>query len=513
MYAIINNKTIGIKSFSMNERQNEIGTFDIEVPAIDIVGLGNLHLKDISVFKNGTLIVSGIIRTPNYYPMFSSSLSSPSFIRLKCDNNLGRLACDVSQLNHYQNIPISVIVADLLSSAVLSTWSLNDITTLTDSEITIDLRSKETLFSQVAEVLIKADEPTFMRYGGLSGSTHLLDIGSFGEHLDNMRSFYFVSPPQYNEPTEQPLKKIFPVSGESSDVPVNIADALNINPSLGLPTANFQIIVSDGSVRNNLFDGCYTRRSYNTIKTKNDVEPTQSEKNQTALALYRATRKDMQQSRPYYTVNCTCALNQVPSLNDKFLFDGSVYESSYNFLDEETIIRKTFDVTSWMRILGYSANYTDTTFIENTLQEEDEEVFVFNLELSTRDVVEIYNDTELINEKLEKTDVYDLSTSVVTFYGISNVTVNHSGVASNCSLDVFGVPTNGRQFTFAAPSAPAGATDATVVVKTISDPTVEYEYIQFGDIGVNAILCVSGTNGTNWNVGSNVTITLSWLFT
>jgi hypothetical protein len=513
--AIINGKSVGISSFSMDLRQRQVGTFDLVVPTRDILDIGNtdLYQLDISVVSNEFEIISGLIKTSLAIPDFQNENSHPLLTKLKCDDNFGRLVCVESQLFHFQDTLGSVAIATLLASSGTN-WVLNDTSTLSDIQITLDLRSKENIYSQIQEIVQNMRTPTFLRYGGFDGTNHLLDIGSFDRKINSQYAILgnnIISAPQFSAQTTEPLKRLFPVSGESIDLPVSLSDALNIDPTLSSPTQDFQI-VGESIVNNTRTTGCSLRRSYSVIKTENDTTPTQTDLNQAALALYRKGVRDIEESEPYYSLTVQVSVDSEPLMHEKFYFEGSVYESIKDDLTGQIDFIKTFELETWLKLVGVKATFNERYETKSEIGVEIPKL-LYELELTSKQEADVFDEFEIINKKLETNTKFDdnvgAGATTIGVLGTATVTVNNFNSASDCVLSS---GTLGKTFIFTAPTAPTGSTNAIVTITSIN-ATLEVNLVQLGNVGTDHILCVSGSGASNWTIVDNETISVTWLFT
>lgn len=499
----------------MNFTQNEIGTFDISVPTRDIVGM-DLYLEDVSVYQDDTLIIDGLIKSPFVYPELPDSISNPLFTSLKCDENLGRLANESSADLHFQDTFISVAVATLLTNTQFSSWIINDATTLNDITVTVDLRNKESLWAQIIAVCEASRTATFVRYGGYSGGNYLLDIGYFRIRRNVPKAVWssnILTPPRFSEANTEPIKILYPISGASPDLPVNLDAALAIDPTLNDPSQDYQILTGTGSIRNNTISkGIAVRKSYEQVKTKNDSSPSQAELNETALTLYNVASEEMEASQSSISLSVKITSEVTPQLNDAIWLESRIYETVYDLYTEEYTNIQSFDISGYFRIVGLSADFRERFEVYNPYIEAFVGNAVYELELVQGDKRITKSATEILLEKSEKTDTFDNLQATVGggVLGVQNVTVQQDTVAANCNYS--GV-LDGREFDFAIPAAPVGATDIIVTVKDVTPNNYIFKVTSYGSIGGTYTLCVQNSNTNDWDLSDSASITITVFYT
>lgn len=512
LIALINGKGIPIRTFQMNFTQADIPTFDVTLPTRAIAGQ-DLYLEDIEIYRDDELIIDGLIRSPFAYPELPTSAANPLFTSLKCDNNLGRLVAEAGLLVHFQDTLVSVAIATLLAGTQLYSWILNDTSTLNDAEITLDLRGKETIWSQLQEVCNQSRYATFVRYGGYNGADYLLDVGYFRDRKNTPKAVWgdnILTPPRFQESSTEPIKYLYPVSGSSSDTPVNLDFALNIDATLDDASQDYQILVGTGSIRNNtITKGIAVRRSFATIKTENTDAPTQAELDQTAIALYRSASEEMEASQESVSISVQITADTVPQIHDAIWLESKIFEQDYDLYTEQINYIESFDISGYYRITGISADLRERYEIWNPYTEQFIGNAVYELELVKGDKRIVKSETDILLEKTENTNLYDAVSGGVVL-GISNVTVQQDTVAANCD---YSGPNTGREFAFTIPSAPLGATDVTIIIKDITPSNYAVKTTQYGSIGGTHELCVIDENTGNWNVGDDCSITISCIFT
>lgn len=515
LVAQINGKAIPLRDFQMNYTQDGVPTFDITVPTRDIVGQ-DLYLEDVEVYRDGDLIIDGLIASPVVYPALLPSVSNPLFTSLKCDSNLGRLVREAGVLVHFQNTLVSVALTTLLATTQDSTWLLNDTSTLNDIEITLDLRGMESLWAQIQEVCKASRNVTFVRYGGESGGNYLLDAGFFRERVNTPKAVWgdnILEPPRFQEANTEPIRIIYPISGSSSDMPVDLDFALNIDPTLSDPSQDYQILVGTGGIRNNtITKGIIVRREFSAIKTENDDAPTQAELDETALALYRVAADELQNSQESYSLSVKITCEDAPRIHDAIWLESQIFEEIYDLYTEQYEIVQSFNLSGYFRIVGITADLRERYEVYNPYTEQYVGNAVYELELVAGDKKVTQTETEFLLERTQRTDTYDNIQGIASggILGVASVTVQHDTVPADCN---YSGANTGKEFDFTIPSAPLGATSVTVTIQSITPTNYQVKVTNFGTIGGTHTLCVQNTNTSTWNLADDCEITISVIFT
>ena len=512
LYANLLGREINLLSFNYTARQREIATFELVVVAADVIDL-DPYLEDIKIFRDGLLLAEGIVRTPFPVALFGSGAVTPITIRLKCDEYIGLLQGEESADFHFQNQLLSISVGQLLGATAGSVWALGDTSTLNDIEITLDVRGPESLWTQIQDTAKTSQNITFLRYGGFSGGAHRLDIGYFrrSQNLVAQMGENILEPPILNEPSREPLKIIRPISGSTSDTPVNIDLALEIDGSLSSPTQDYQILPNTGLVINNrIAKGIRITKTYSAIKTENSEAPSPQEEREAALALYRRCVAEFIASEPYIAFKLVVALDRKPLIHDTIYVKSPVYErvlDDYTGQYEDIL---TYNIDGYFRIVGIQVDYVERKAVVDAITGDIINVEVYTLDVTSGDLEDETEIAEIIFNRLDTRTRFDTISSKVDSAPF-RVNVQNSistGLASNCSVG--GVA--GRTTTFATPTPPTGSTSATFGVTGVLPSTANYTITQAGGIATSAIVCVTGANNTNWTTLSSATIAGVWTF-
>jgi hypothetical protein len=410
--ATINNIDYEIIDGSINWELNAVSDFNITIIANEI-DYRNVLYETVDIYYAGELLISGFV---DKRPTIQIGDSKILTVNLQCVDNMGLLTCRRSYRNsHFQNTSFLAAITTLILS--YPDWTL-DTSTLTVQQsgemITIDLREKETLFSQITE-LVALIPGVHMRYGGFNGTDHVLEIGVFNTvntYAD--RNFNLLN---INlEPQEKRYYKVVEsYSGITENKKIRLNRAFTDARYLASPyLAQYPISqdVSDGAwiVTNTLAPSgvtCSIRKSFKSIKTKNDAVPTAAQKNDVSYALYLKSVRFLKESEPadLYTLRMTDV--NIPRVGDRVHIHANIEEPVFNSLfGSVTGYVTTFTVNEDFRMTRLSLNLKD---INETLQDQlpVEREFVFDITASSNDELGFYDAELELFEKLEEASEYN----------------------------------------------------------------------------------------------------------
>jgi hypothetical protein len=512
LYAVLNNQEIPVSAFDMRLVEKRIPEFNVTIPAPYLGTTPNdIIFADIGVYRDGNPFISGIVSA---YPQPAVYQGQQGFYKLACDGEVGRLYLELAADVQFQDVPISVVISTLLATAQDSNWLLDDITTLQNDNITIDVRDRESLWAQIEQVFKRASVPTFWRYGGMSGGNHLLNIGSFGEQSPTYRAIQgenIIGRPDYKQATRTPILQLRPISGRVGLKPVALSEALGINPGLA-SDPDYPLDAASESVLNaGLSRGRRLRKRFTDIKTENADNPTTEERQEAALSLYRSARREMVASEPYETLSLDVALPFQPELHNMMYVDTQVRELVYDDYTESAEWVDTLTRQGWYRITGIKYKHKAPYAISDSITETQFMVDTYEVDLTSGSDTDEYDESALVMDKLETNDLQDNTGVIVGVLDSVAVTVTETGQAPDCD---YSGPSTGKIFTFGMPSIPSGATQVSASVISTS-ANVGWAIDQVARISPlqDYQLCVSGPGGVPWTIAHNVTITVLYSFT
>lgn len=516
--AVVLNRSLPVRSLSFTNKLNSIPTFDLIVPTDELGTTDTLapFMEDIAVYRDGVLLTSGIVKMPSQPVLYEGQ---QGFSRLQCDGDLGRLYFEAAADVHFQNVAVSAAISILLSTAQLWSWGIQLHPSFQDVELTIDPRNRESLWAQISDVLKNCQYPICARYGGLTGGgLHQLQLGLYDDpdtRLFAVQNVNLLDVPKFKQVSRIPIKKIIPISGASSQEPVDLADALNIDPGLATdpdyPLDGTNRLVSNNTVTK----GRIVRKTFQIHKTKNDSAATQTARNQTALSVYRRARREMEQSNPYVALSVRCTLPFQPQPGDLCYTRYMGAAASWDAYTEARRVVPYVNLDDWLRVTSVQADYESPLVEYDETTEQASLTYVYTLELSEADEADQYSDLETLADRLERFDTYDDAGAVIGLKGVvvpAPITEDNTGGGAPANCNFNGANT-GRAFIFNVPTIPPGATGVTASVVSIVPSTYQFKVVQAPALPSTAfILCVSGNNGANWGVGSNATVTVRFDF-
>lgn len=467
-----------------------------------------LFLEPVTISRNGVLLETGFISSVPVPTLFDGFRST---IKLLGYNPLGYLWAECSANIHFQNILVSNALTSLLAFATNTNWALGDTSTLADIEITIDTRSEKTLWGQIQKVVQESGNPTYVRYGGEIAGVHQLDIGVFdyqNPHLWAIHGRNIKSSPKFNLTVKEPLKEIIPVSGSSSETPVDVSIALNLDPSLATDP-NYPLVGT--SVINNTIatnKGTCRRISYAIHKSANNVEPTELEQEQVAVSMVRKAQRDLAQSNPRIELDIDIFLPTQPIIHDKCWVDVDEIEGFYDEYTGFYEQTSSFVFQEWAKLVGWKSDYKERYEDYDTFTGMIEEIELYSLSLSSGQDVQIDDPYEVIYNESKNYAINDNALSGVGLISFTDTAVTEVGVVSNCVTSAL---INGRLFNFPIPSLSSSTT--AIQTKLISITSgYSFEITQQASFPSNdLILCVFRQDLANWTVADDCTIIIRFL--
>lgn len=491
-------------SASYDITQNEIGKIDFTILYADTDG-ADIGYRDIELVYGSYVFTGILIETTDPEPKDGKVL-------LPCHayTDLGRLLCEKANSDgHYQNVLVSVIVQNLLSTT--TNWLLTDTSTMIDPNdlTTIDLRSsKENLFSQVAEV-IKSVPSLTIRYLGYNGGTgnHEVGIGNFGArrwYCIQNENLVDIKPSTVQR---KPLWKIEAISDKSGNERVTLQSLVSppYAPYTSHPDAVDYPVVLDGAKYvvkdNSMTRGCSIVKNYSIHKTKNDSEPTTPEVTETAFAVWRQAIRDLQKNRPHHSFNVTGVFDEVPLVSDMMYVHAVVEEKIYDPVARTEIILRTFNVDDWYRIVGVKCNFEDNA--NGRLK--------FEVSVSDEDYAETSDPDVEMYDMLVRHDTADKN-SVGTgngIKGVTEVTVTHDPATDPADGACTGTA---KKYSFPFGALPAGTTGVFAFVTVVSPVAAIVQRVTEPVVPSTPLeLCVQIPGG-GWSGATPVSVKINYVF-
>lgn len=409
LFARINDADYPIISGSINWELDAVCDFSFSIVA-NLTDYTTLLYQPASIRYKNKELISGFI---DKRPVIRINNSEVITVELSCVNNLGILANRRSYRNsHFQNNTLNAILNTLIGS--ISGWALDTTTLTTGTErITIDLRSKETLLAQFAEVISSSPSVHF-RYGGIVGGNHILEVGDFNELTSHAYKGFNLLDITLQPQENRFYQVIEAYSGRTDTGGTNriirLNRALTDARYLASPyLAQFPITLdaTDGAyiITNSLAPSGVTssiRKSFSYIKTKNDVAPTAAELDDVSYMLYLKGVRYLKESIPANLYELRMTDKEIPIVGNRVFINARIQEpilnEQLNYIDEYVTM---FNVLDDYRITRVSLNLEEiiASYFDNGFVIDE---YIFSLTASENDELGFYDQELELYEKLEE---------------------------------------------------------------------------------------------------------------
>lgn len=507
MFARIGGQDVDVVAASYNEALDAAPDFNITIEAKAIANWRNLYLENVALFYRGEKMASGLIIDT---PQLQLTDGKNQTIALGCAGELGRLTCyRAKSTAHYQNQLVTAILGDLMNMTS-GAFALTNTSTMPDTSIktTLDLRSKESLFAQIIDV-IKATPGVHIRY--VSGSFHEIHIGEFGVETSRLVQGDNLTSLKLQRSQNRAIQVVEAYGDRSGNRQISLADAL-ANPDTlahslySTYPISFDALTGTYIVTNTtVAKGCQVTKQFSEVKTRNDKPPTLAERREAGYALWLKVVRFLQQNAAYESYTADALLPTAPKVGDRAWVQAQVLEQIYNPVTREEKWASTFSVAQAYRIMKVTRHF-DFQNLDDRLHDR------YTLELSSSDDAELIDDDLELYERLERRDQSDDPSSAITFNVPATVSLTYGApTPSDCDYPGGG-PSDGKLYTINSPAPPLGATSVSAsyvlnplsaLANVISLPAAP---------GDPLILCVSGT-GQVWPPPVPVTVTAQFVFT
>ena len=509
LLAQLKDRALEVLDFSGSVKQNEVGTFDVTVLAQD-VDRDDLLLEPITMFYNGKRLISGIMSEA---PDLQLTTEGKLTIKLRCLDELGRLTnYRAVTTAHFQDQLVTVMISQLLANT--SDWALTDVSTMKDVNVktTIDLRSKDTLFSQIAEI-IKAVPQLMFRYGGynLALGKHELHIGYFGQ----LQAQVYQGLNLLNLVEEGRAAKVYNVLESFADKSDNQRVTLEqvflagYAPYLTSPDfVQFPIQLDNGRyVVKNLGEpkGAQISKSFNVFKTSGNATPTPSQLVEVSFALWQASVRFLRKQAKSRRIKATITYETLLDMGNSTWIRAQVQELVPTPTYEFKLVN-TYFIDQPLRCVGMS--YGLNLFTDKSIEFEDE-VIQLVLDLTTGDELATEDDAVELAEKFTNSNAQNKITPPGTpVLGSEEVIVTHT---ISDQPDVICAPDTAKEYVFPLPTPPVGATLVTMVLSQVSPPSADVTITQVPLLpATDGKACVM--LGGTWPGAVDVTVTMLFIF-
>ena len=522
IFARIDKIDYEIESGSIDYSLDSANTFSINILASEFTNWRNINGIDVEIFSNDTSLISGFV---DKQPQLSIKEGTPLIVNIKCLDELGRLTLERAKSTaHYQDQQVVGIINDLLTS-VAANWTVS-IVNMVDPliETTVDLRNKETLFSQISET-IRSVPDLHMRYGGIDGVTgeYVIEIGNFGDVTERAIQHLNLFDLNLQFNTNQVLLTVESFGDLTSTTRINLNDALSdvrttAHPDYAqFPISQDPITLVWICTNTAISYGSNIRKSLNVVKTKNDIAPTAAEIAEAGYALWLKTVRIMKSSIETETYSGTFLSPNIPKIGDKMRVKSTVKEPVYDAFSGKIVEDiETFSVDDDFRIIDLKHKLGEKYILQDVLSFNFEQNYnAFDFSVTSNDEAEL-NDPELeLYERLERFDAFDnVSGSIEVFpVQVTSLTYSSANPADCNAAGGVPPPSDGKDYTIASPVYPGWATNVTTwytidrgaQVKTVTPPAV---------LGNSWTACIQDSGGV-WPpaVGAPITVKVYWLFT
>jgi hypothetical protein len=510
--AVIDNQEYSINKLSIKWKLNSSEEFDVDIYTQITNDVFSFRGKDVQIYKNRELIISGFI---DKKPLATIAENSLSTVSIKCLGELGRLVCYKSKFSsHYQDSPILTILTDLLS-VTNGEWVLEVVNFLEPSiSTTLDLRTKETLFSQITET-VKSAPNINLRYGGFNGTNHVLQVGDFGDrtyYIDENRNLLELSIEAHNE---KEFRSVAAYGDVSAGGKITLSDAL-INP-LTLESEHYgkYIIEQD-------FDGeyiltntetdafCNLRKSFNVIKTKNDEVPTLEQISEAGYALFLKAVRFLESNEEIEKYSVSFLNELIPKLGQKLFINSIVSEPVYNDYGNKVDSVEIFRISKSLKITSLNLNFESQHYPEGL---QTDNLYNLSATINSGQGYEEIDNELILYEKLEKYDEFDDANGVPTIFSpvLVSSTTHGSSSSADCTINT---PNDAKTFVVVTPTPPTGATDVSVVYAVSPSTSIIGSVTPPASVGSNLTACIKPAVG-NFPPPPDqpITLTVYWLFT
>jgi len=510
--AIIDNLEYKINKISVDWKLNAAEQIDVDIFTQITNEFFNFRGKDIQIYKNRELIISGYI---DKKPIASITENTLSTISLKCLGELGRLTCYKSKFaSHYQDSPVLTILTDLLT-VTGGAWTLQ-VSNFLDSSIatTLDLRTKETLFSQIVET-VKSIPNVNLRYGGYNGSSHVLEVGDFGDNIyyvEENRNLIELSIEAHNE---KEFKSVAAYGNSSAGSKITLQDAL-LNPLTQQSSYYGKYIIEqdfDGEyiLTNTETDAfCVLRNSFDVIKTKNDEIPTLEQITEAGYALFLKAVRYLESNEEIEKYGIEFYNEVIPKIGQNLFVNSLVREPVFNDYGNKVDYVEIFRISKSLKITNLKLIFDSSYYPEG---QQTDNLYTMSATISNGQGYEQIDSELILYEKLEKYDEFDDANGTPNIFApvVSTSKTHTSADTADCTIDTLN---DAKLFTVLNPTPPVGATNVSVVYTINPSNSVVGTVTPPASVASNFTICLK-PRYSNFPPKPELpmTVTVYWLFT
>lgn len=422
--------------------------------------------------------------------------------------------------SHYQDVPVQLIVSDLLTYAG---WELGDATSMVDPTIrtTIDLRSEEHLLPQIQKAC-ESVPGLFWRYGGINTNGNpTLDIGYFDDqqniHIAQESTgcqprfrdgFGAIKQINFVENRANLVHEIAAYGGNYDDgsgdqLVITLADAVAAGV---IEDPGFPIMIGDAGqlvVRNlGIYPvGGTVRKQFDIHVTENGDPPTNQEIDEAAQALYwRAVRYLQENGYASEEYNAQVThLKRLPQPGDRIWVDANQVGGTICSPVSALAVIPGFTVQSNLRVgewqisgagdkIGVSFKLTVNEYLD--------------------DVTDLAKTFDNLDSRIPRTTIYGSMLAGTRSTQKTTSTLQGPSAVADCRPDAMGAFT-GKIFTLPWPTTQSWVNSVTAVDIVISSGYVYTIQTAAAWPGVQLALCVA-PEYSDWNGGDVATVSVVW---
>lgn len=395
-YARIAGRDMPIESGKVSLDAFTAPQFTVTVPAVYLEDIDDLINTDIEIFQDGESYLTGYIFDT---PELQLSKSSGFNAALSCLGDLGRLTCYRAKSDaNYDGVPYSLILQDLLQTTddawvfvdrmINYAYDINGTpgNTLDDTieprsdfselefALTIDLRDKDSLWAQVAEIMKIVSPEVYITYGGVNPVTgwyelvndyRFTTVGSLLDHRtesliqgDNLTSL------KLNRNTVKPYVLVEAYGQMEPGKTITLEHAEDNTDTTGhTEYATYPIMevgdtwcVEDqtpGKV------GCATVVEFPEITTTDDSFPASDQAKRAGFSLWKKTVQFIKEHNSGKSYSVSGYLQRAPQLDDSIYLQSEVYEPVYDPISQRIVEHKLiYSVADWHYVTKVSFDFS-----------------------------------------------------------------------------------------------------------------------------------------------------------
>lgn len=511
LFVRIDGRDLNILDASYQQKQSEIGTFEVIVPAQDVPDRSALLYADIALYRRGERVISGVVLE---LPQLTLSEDKALRTKITAYQELGRLTCYRAMTDaHFQDQSVVGILGTLL--ATTPDWALGSAVTMDDPTVTttVDLRNKESLFAQIAET-IKSVPRLFLRYGGIQAGKHVVDIGFFGQQRYYAVQHEAITALKLDENNKRYYRLVEAYADKSNDSRITLLDALAY-PGIATHPDWARFPIQNISGKGVVIDldrtrGCEISKAFNVHKAANDGTPaTSAQIAEVGFALWQKSVRYLQGQTPATTMQLSAFLRELPVISDKVFVRAEVDELAIDpFTNEETRI-STFYTEGWYRItsLGCKFAVQARQFDPANVADEGSIVDSYDMTVTDNDYHEDVDNDVALYEKTERFDSADKNSTAIGqgIKGIALVPVTHSNAdPADCG--------SGKSYTFPLPAIPTGSTLVTGAIVSSNPAGAVFTITQFPALPATPLIACVEKLGGGWPPSGSQQVTVQYTF-